>query len=68
MGTKIPYAMELQIVRKRLQSTLQETIDEFGISRGGVRRVMVRNQDLVDEIKAELRASAKREILDDLTE
>ena len=55
---KIPYATELRIVRRRMEATVAEVVEEFGISRVTLHSIMKRNSELVDEIKAQMRKDA----------
>ena len=64
---KIPYGTEMQIVRRRMQTSLQETAREFGMSRAGVMNIMKRNKDIVDEAKSRMREDAIRGIIADAT-
>ena len=58
---RIPYATEVQIVRRRMEATVEEVIEEFGISRGTLNNIMNRNKEFIEEIKADLRREAMRE-------
>ena len=63
MPTKLPFATELEIVRMRLKSTLQETADEFGISKQAVINVMARQANVVEEVKRQMEVAAIRKIV-----
>lgn len=56
--TKIPFKTEMQIVKRRLESTIDATAEEFGISRGAVIAVMKRNADIVEDAKRKMREDA----------
>ena len=68
MGTKIPFQTQMQIIRRRLQTTLQATCEEFGVSRSCIVNIMKRHEDIVDEVKARLRADAVEAIYEDAKE
>ena len=55
---RIPYATEVQIVRRRLETDVESVMQEFGIARGTLHNIMNRNEDLVREIKAQMRHDA----------
>lgn len=55
---RIPYATEMKIVRRRMEATVKEVIEEFGISHRTLYSIMDRNADLVEQIKAQLRKEA----------
>ena len=64
---KTPFGIEMQIVRRRMQTSLQNVASEFGLSRQGVLNIMRRNKDLVEQAKQQLREEAIDGIVRDAT-
>ena len=65
MSKRLPYAVEMDIIRTRMKKSLLETAEQFGISRQGVRNVMARHKHLVDEAKEKMEREAVEGIIAD---
>ena len=61
MAMRIPYAVEVRIVRRRLETDLDTVSEEFDVSKMTIQNVMKRNPDLVEQIKSEIRNAAAKQ-------
>ena len=58
MAMRIPFEVEVQIVRRRMETTVDVVAEEFGVSKLTVHNIMKRNPELVEQLKAQIRKEA----------
>ena len=54
-GRRLPYAVEMQILRRRMYVSVAEVCEEFGVSSNSVYQIMERNSDLVAKAEEQIR-------------
>ena len=62
MKTRIPFQLRVEVIGFRLNHTLTETQDKFGMSRKTICRIMETNTDIVDRMREQIIADVSNEL------
>lgn len=54
MARRTPFTTEVAVIKKRLSSSVKETMDEFNMSRMTVNRIMERNPEVVATLRQQV--------------